>query len=300
MELAETLKQCQTEIEKMLSRSTTKVIFPIITFGLITEYNNNNKEYFTDTDVRRCYINSVEYFKDYLGHSMHIGGKYYDAYPSRNLPKYGVLKTIDNKQYLLTEPFKKVSSDLLVIIPELIKQYIDSKMGKIPSLENIENRLEIAKDKRGFLELLKQQIDINPSNFEIFSFAVLKTHLEKFACKIYRDTRTSAHDKGVDLSTNFGVVYQIKKLKLLNQNNADIIFHELQTNFSDERIKDGNVVLIIDDITKDVKSYLINMKIQSLSKEDISNIASLFEVEERLKVLRIVFDEFLREYKSDI
>ena len=42
------------------------------------------------------------------------------------------------------------------------------------------------------------------------------------------------------------------------------------------------------------------MKIQSLSKEDISNIASLFEVEERLKVLRIVFDEFLREYKSDI
>jgi len=300
MDLIETLKQCQTEIEKMLSRSTTKVIFPIITFGLIKEYFDNNKEYFSDADVRRCYKNAVEYLKKYLGHSLHIGGKYYDAYPSRNLPKYGVLKTVDNKQYLLTEPFKKVSSDLLRIIPELIKTYIDAKMGEIPYLENIERRLEIAKNKEAFLKLLQQQIDINPSNFEIFSFAVLKTHLEKFACKIYRDTRTSAHDKGVDLSTNFGVVYQIKKLKLLNQNNADIIFKELQTNFSSERIKDGNVVLVIDDIAKDVKSYLINMKIQSLSKDDIINIVSLFDVEERLKVLRVVFDEFLREYKSDL
>jgi hypothetical protein len=42
------------------------------------------------------------------------------------------------------------------------------------------------------------------------------------------------------------------------------------------------------------------MKIQSLSKEDLLNLASLFELEERLKVLRVVFDEFSREYKSDI
>ena len=89
-------------------------------------------------------------------------------------------------------------------------------------------------------------------------------------------------------------------MKLLNQTNADVIFKELQTNFSEERIKDGNVVLIIDDITKDVRSYLINMKIQSLSTDDIYNIASLFEMEERMKVLRVVFDEFLREYKSDL
>lgn len=75
---------------------------------------------------------------------------------------------------------------------------------------------------------------------------------------------------------------------------------ELQTNFSEDRIKDGNVVLIIDDISKDVKSFLVNMKIQSLSKVDILRLASLLEVEERLKVLRVVFDEFSREYESDI
>ena len=87
---------------------------------------------------------------------------------------------------------------------------------------------------------------------------------------------------------------------MLNQTSADSVFKELKTNFSEDRIKDGNVVLIIDDISKDVKSFLINMKIQSLSKDEILNLASLLDLEERLKVLRVVFDEFSREYKSDI
>jgi hypothetical protein len=266
----------------------------------LQKYEECKQEYFSDSDVRKCYKDAVVYFKEYLGHSLHFGGKYYDAYPSRNLPKYGVLKTLDNKQYFLTERYKNVAIELIKDIPVLIDAYITGKMGKIPNLEKLEERVEIARSQTVFLDLITKQIDINPSNFEIFSFAVLKTHLEKFACKLYRDTRTSAHDKGVDLSTNFGVVYQIKKLKLLNQGTANVIFKELKTNFSEERINDGNVVLIIDDITKDIKSYLINMKIQSLSKEDMINIASVFEMEERLKVLRVVFDEFSREYKSDI
>jgi len=284
----------------MLSRSKTKVIFPIITFGLLKKYTESKKEYFSDSDIKTHYEKSVGFFKKYLGHSLHIGGKYYDAYPSRNLPKYGVLKVIDNKKYFLNDPFKKYSSDLLIIIPKLIKDYISNKIGSIPNLEKLDTRLLIAEEKDKFLELLSQQININPTNFEIFSFAILKTHLEKFACKLYRDTRTSAHDKGVDLSTNFGVVYQIKKLKLLNEASANSIFKEIKTNFSEDRIRDGNVVLVIDDISKDVKSFLINMKIQSISKNEILTLASFLELEERLKVLRVVFDEFSREYKSDL
>lgn len=294
------LKYCQIEIEKMLFRSKTKVIFPIISYGLLKFYTENNQENFTDREIKKCYENAVEYFKEYLGHSLHIGGKYYDAYPSRNLPKYGVLKVVDNKKYKLNKPFINSANELLEIIPRLIKNYITSKIGIIPNLVSIESRVKIAKNKEDFLGLLAGQIIINPTNFEIFSFAILKTHLEKFACKLYRDTRTSAHDKGVDLSTNFGVVYQIKKLKLLNQSSADNVFKELQTNFSKERINDGNVVLVIDDISNDVKSFLINMKIQSISKEDILKLASIIEIEERIKVLRVVYDEFSREYKSDI
>lgn len=266
----------------------------------IKKYAEDKQKYFTDNEIQTLYESSVQYFKNYLGHSLHIGGKYYDAYPSRNLPKYGVLKVVDNKKYLLTEQYQKSSSDLIVVIPKLIKEYITQKIGEIPNLEDLGKRLIIAKDKNKFIEFLSKQIIINHTNFEIFSFAILKTHLEKFACKLYRDTRTSAHDKGVDLSTNFGVVYQIKKLKLLNQTSADIIFKEIQTNFSVDRINDGNVVLIIDDISKDVKRFLINMKIQSISKHEIINLATLLDLEERLKVLRVVFDEFSREYKSVI
>jgi hypothetical protein len=294
------LNFCLEQIQTMLNRSKTKVIFPIITYGLVKKYKKDKQKLFSDSDIKRNYEESVNYLKSFLGHSMHIGGKYYDAYPSRNLPKYNVLKVIDNKSYQLTEPFMQSASELIEIIPDLIKNFINAKMGAVPSLDNASERFILSENKDKFLEFLSEQIKINPTNFEVFSFAILKNHLEKFACKLYRDTRTSAHDKGVDLSTNFGVVYQIKKLQLLSQSSADDVFKELQSNFSEDRIKDGNVVLVIDDISSDIKSFLINMKIQSISREDILKLASLLEIEERMNVLRIVFEEFSREYKSDI
>ena len=293
-------EHCKTQIDIMLARSKTKVIFPIITFGLLNEFLNNNQVVFTDSDVRQCYIKSVKYFKKYLGHDFHIGGKYYDAYPSRNLPKYGVLKVIENKTYQLNKDFQSNVKELVNYSQQAIKKYIDEKVGVITSFLDARKRMDIANDKRTFAGLIDKQIDVNPTNFEIFSFAILKVHLEKFACKIYRDTRTAAYDKGVDLSTNFGVIYQIKKLKLLNKNVTNEVLDELQLNFSDDRIKDGNVILIIDDISKEMKSYLINMKIQTIAKADLLNLTSQLDLEDRMKVLRIVFEEFSREYKSDI
>lgn len=174
-------------------------------------------------------------------------------------------------------------------------------MGVIPSLGNRQFRSELAEDGLKFLDLISNHINESPTKFEIFSFAIIKVHLERFACKIYRDTRTSAHDNGVDISTNFGVVYQIKKLKIYNQTTADNVYAELKVNFDNERISDGNVILVIDDISKEIKNYLINMKIQSISKSDILKLASQFEdIEDREKVLRIVFEEFRREYSSTV
>lgn len=130
---------------------------------------------------------------------------------------------------------------------------------------------------------------------------MIKVHLEKFACKVYRDTRTSAHDSGVDLSTNFGVVYQIKKLKVNSKTAADNVYAELKANFDRERLSDGNVILVIDDISKEVKKYLIDMEVQSISKSDLLKLVGQFEdMEDREKVLRVVYEEFRREYASDV
>ncbi len=292
---------CRSNIEKMLQRAQTKVIFPIITLGLLKEYQKKGVNIFSDAEVRQCYEEAVNYMKDYLRHDLHIGGKYYDAYPSRNLPKYGVLKVTGNKQYELLPSYKSSAEMLITWIPERIKQHINERLGLIPNLGDQSYRAKLSTNKPQFLSTIKEYANKNPTNFEIFSFAVIKVHLEKFACKVYRDTRTSAHDKGVDLSTNFGVVYQIKKLKIYNKKLADSIYADLRINFDSERLNDGNVILVIDDISKEIKNYLINMKVQSISNNDILRLAEQFaDIEDREKVLRIVYEEFRREYESDV
>jgi hypothetical protein len=186
-------------------------------------------------------------------------------------------------------------------IPSRIKSHIEERLGVVPMLGDAVIRMDYAKDRNRFLELIHQQIGKTPANFEIFSFAVIKVHLEKFACKIYRDTRTAAHDKGVDLSTNFGVVYQVKKMRIETELEAERIYAELKLNFDNERLQDGNVILVIDDISKEVKKYLIHMKVQSISKEDLLKMAANFDdPEDRQKVLRIVYEEFRREYSSTL
>lgn len=291
---------CMKSILKMLQKSQTKLIFPIISLALIKEYNKNGKYYFLDNEIRKLYNLEVNFLKSFLGHSLHIGGKYYDAYPVRNLPKYGVLNIVKNG-FELTEAFKSESKQLQRWIPNQIKRYIQEKIGIIPKLSENKFKFELANEVSLFTKFIAESISLNPSNFEIVSFSIIKVHLEKFACKIYRDNRTSAHDHGVDLSTDFGVVYQIKKLKILNKKSADILYSELKSNFDDERLNDGKVIVIIDDISKEIKSYLVNMKIQAISKSDIINLVNQFDdIEDRLKVLRIIYDEFRREYESQI
>ncbi len=285
----------------MLKNSQTKVIMPVVALGLLKTFSTTGKSLFSDTDVRKAYQSAVRDLKQFLGHDVHIGAKYEDAYGMR-MSRYSVLKSVDHLKYELLPPYTDCAKALCEWIPPRIKQHIDERLGIVPLLQNIAARVSLAEDKNRFLDLIRQQIDKTPANFEIFSFAVIKVHLEKFACKIYRDTRTAAHDKGVDLSTNFGVVYQIKKLRLHTESEADRVYAELKLNFDSERLQDGNVVLVIDDISKDVKKYLIDLKkVQSLSKDDLLKVAANFdEPEDRQKVLRNVYEEFRREYSSTI
>ena len=292
---------CKSEIDRMLKLSQTKVIFPLITLGLLQEYLRSGKTAFLDSEIKKLYHEAVRQMERHLQHNLHIGGKYYDAYPARNMPRYGVLATIGSNLYELQPPYTSAADSLVSWIPDRVKQHIFEKIGIIPLLGERNYRAELSAELDLFLEAVAEHIDRNPTNFEIFSFAVIRVHLEKFACKVYRDTRTSAHDSGVDLSTNFGVVYQIKKLQILTQANADSLYAELKHNFDSQRLSDGNVVIVIDDISKDVKQYLINMKVQAISKHDLLRMASQFEdMEDREKVLRIVHDEFRREYESRI
>ncbi|HOB98199.1 MAG TPA: hypothetical protein PKM43_05570 [Verrucomicrobiota bacterium] len=217
------------------------------------------------------------------------------------MSRYSVFRAVGHLKYELLPPYTKYAESLCAWMPVRIKKHIEDHLGIVPLLRDSETRLTYADDPARFLEIIRQQIDRNAANFEIFSFAVIKVHLEKFACRVYRDTRTSAHDQGVDLSTNFGVVYQVKKLRIHTEADAKRVYAELKLNFDIERLQDGNVILVIDDISKELKKYLINLKVQAISKDDLLKLAAGFDApEDRQKVLRIVYEEFRREYSSTI
>ena len=96
-------------------------------------------------------------------------------------------------------------------------------------------------------------------------------------------------------------MYQVKKLQIYTESEAERVYGELKLNFDNERLQDGNVILVIDDISKEMKKCLIDMKVQSISKDDVLKLAANFdEPEDRQKVLRIVYDQFRREYSSRI
>ncbi len=291
---------CKAEIERMLKNSQTKVIAPVVTLGLLGEYCASKKTAFSDSEIRKAYEAAVKQMKDFLGHDIHIGAKYYDAYGSR-MSRYGVLEPAGHLKYRLLSPYTEHADVLCHWIPERIKRHIEERLGVVPLLHEPAARASLAESREGFLDLIQNQIGRTPANFEIFSFAVIKVHLEKFACKIYRDTRTSAHDRGVDLSTNFGVVYQVKKLRIRTASEAERVYAELKLNFDKERLQDGNVILVIDDISNEVKQYLIDMKVQSITREEVLKMAASFdESEDRQKVLRVIYDEFRREYSSRV
>lgn len=291
---------CRGEIDRMLKYSQTKIIMPVVTFGLLRAFLKNGNRIFSDFEIKQAYEAAVKYLIEFLGHDVHIGARYYDAYGTR-MSRYSVLGSVGHLKYELLVPYTTFAHDLCRWIPSRIRTHIEERLGVVPLLSSPATRVVYAEDRQRFLDLIGEQISKTPANFEIISFAVIKVHLEKFACKVYRDTRTAAHDKGVDISTNFGVVYQVKKLRIYTESEAHRIYAELKLNFDSQRLQDGNVILVIDDISKEVSKYLIDMKVQSISKADLLRMAGSFEdSEDREKVLRIIYEEFRREYSSTI
>src|ERR1700730_7400752 len=212
--------ECKGEVERMLKNSQTKVIMPALALGVLRQYSANRKRVFSDSEIRSSYESAVRSLKEHLGHDVHIGAKYEDAYGMR-MSRYRFFRSVGHLKYELADRFTNCAEQLVSWIPDRIKQHIESRIGVIPELADSKVRLEIADDVSKFMKLIGEQINLNATSFEIVSFALIKIHLEKFACKVYRDTRTSAHDRGVDLATNFGVVYQVKKLRIHTRAEAD-------------------------------------------------------------------------------
>ena len=135
---------CKSEIDRMLRLSQTKVIFPLITLGLLEEYRSRRQLQFTDSEIRKLYHKAIRFMGEYLKHNLHIGGKYYDAYPSRNLPRYGVLQSVGQNKYELQAAYASCAESLVPWIPERVKAHIEAKIGLIPQLGDRSFRAELS------------------------------------------------------------------------------------------------------------------------------------------------------------
>src|SRR5437588_12239512 len=104
--------ECKAEIERMLKNSQTKVIMPALALGVLRNYSANRKRIFSDREIRSSYEAAVSSLKMHLGHDVHIGAKYEDAYGMR-MSRYGFVRSVGHLKYELTERFAKCADDLV-------------------------------------------------------------------------------------------------------------------------------------------------------------------------------------------
>ncbi len=175
------------------------------------------------------------------------------------------------------------------------------KIGNLQLINQDSKRIKIAREKNKFMNFLTNELKSSANGFEIGCFAILKVFLEKFACKLYRNSKTNAKDSGVDISTDFGVVYQIKKFKLKEKKEINKILKEIKINFDKDRIQDGKLVLILEDIDVNFKHLILGKNIKMFKLSEILKLAEqIKETEDRMKILRVIYEENKRELKSDI
>src|SRR5438552_16825523 len=132
--LAENAKEfCRNEIDRMLKNSQTKVIAPVITFGLLRAHAETGKMQFSDSEIRKSYDSGVEFLKAFLRHDVHIGAKYYDAYGSR-MSRYHVLKPVGHLKYELLPQFTGEAKELTHWIPRRIRDHITERLAIVTLL----------------------------------------------------------------------------------------------------------------------------------------------------------------------
>ncbi len=126
---------CRSEIERMLKNSQTKVIMPVVALGLLRAYSSTRQTLFADPEIRHAYQAAVKELARFLGHDVHIGAKYEDAYGMR-MSRYDVLRTVDHLRYELLPPYTDCAEALCEWIPGRIKAHIDERLGIVPSLHD--------------------------------------------------------------------------------------------------------------------------------------------------------------------
>ncbi len=248
-------------VDKLVKYSKTKLINPVAFLAALNLLLKNKKN-FTRQELENEYKKTVREIKANTGSDLNIGGRFHaDTYPDRMARKYNAFLMLSEDKMQLPPFIVKLPQKAQREIKEFVFKRIivaqRNKIGNIQSIDTHKKRILLADNKDKFIEFLARELQRSASSFEVVCFAVLKVFLEKFACKLYRNSKTNARDTGIDISTDYGVVYQIKKFKIRRKKEVEKILKEFKVNFDQSRIEDGKLILIIEDVDANFKHFII-------------------------------------------
>jgi len=319
------VSKLKIEIDKAITQSTTKLISPLLMLFYLEHVEKTKNPEVENSLVRAGYEETVcNFIRNYLHHNFNIGGAFNNTYISRLSYRHRFLRQVSQTTFAVQEDYFANAKEFIDYTKIKIAEYLNLKLGDLVTLKKlIEKRhsdIESMDDKRRYIEevlydnssrrfreFLETGFDKRTEGFltmsygfEICMFSILKIFLAKFGCRLYRDTKTYAADKGGDISTNFGVVYQIKNYCLTNEEKFTELLNELFLNFSDGRIQQGNVFLIIKDVSDGVMAQLKKQSINCITKKGVTDLLDKLNYEEKHEVLASMVREFNRELLSDV
>lgn len=317
MSFTEGLIDMKSEIDRMIEdRRATRLINPVLTLLYLKEFQQTGNRTVDFSVVKQGYEDTVcDLIRNHLHHNLNIGGQFNDSYLQRLASRHHILEFIKGKDFAISMSFAQNVQFFIPYITSRITEHLNNKLSNIIKLNRIvqtdsrDELREILGDPTSekLREFLKNGFDPSSAGFlniaygfEICMFAIIKVLLAKFGCKIYRDSKTYSSDKGTDLGTNFGVVYQVKKKCITTEEAFNELISELLLNFADGRIQEGNVFIIIEDIDDGLKKRLERQHINCITQKSVTDFLDKLNPDEKWEILKQITKEFQRELMSDV
>ena len=314
---SESLLIAKSEIDKMIEdRRATRLINPVLVLFYLKEFQRTGSRVVNFNLVKQGYEDTVcDLIRSQLHHNFNIGGQFNDSYLQRLASRHRVLDPIKGKDFAISAFFAEEAQSLIPYTASRIVEHLENKLLDIIKLHKMVRSgtrdavQEILSDftSKKLRELLQNGFESSSAGFlnvaygfEICMFAILKILLAKFGCKIYRDSKTYSSDKGTDLGTNFGVVYQVKKRCITTEEAFNKLVSELLLNFADGRIQEGNVFIIIEDIDDGFRMRLESKHINCITQKSVTAFLDKLNADEKWEILKQIDREFERELASDI
>jgi len=311
------LPDIKSEIDRLIEdRRATRLINPVLTVFYLREFQSTGNRTVNFNLVKSGYEDTVcDVVKNHLHHNFNIGGQFNDSYVQRLASRHHILEAIGGRDFAIAPDYAQHCEQLIPYTIQKTKEHLNTKLSNLARLEEVirrnarEELQEILGDStsRKLREFLRSGFDPNSAGFlsmaygfEICMFAILKVLLAKFGCKIYRDSKTYSSDKGTDLGTNFGVVYQVKKKCITTEKAFTDLASELLLNFADGRIQEGNVFVVVEDMDDGFKKRLKDQKINCLTQNVVTDFLDKLDAEEKWEILKQIVQEFKRELMSNV